>query len=118
MSAPPPLPREVSANGAEIWDWASRLSAWTHRQHRIRELRADIARVACGGCAQWMTRQCPREHNANGYSRGPSMNAAPCGQYAEKASTAETREKRRSELVALLSENKDSDIAQTGGSNA
>ena len=39
----------------------------------------------CGSCFWWMkSRDCPRERNVNGYSRGPSMNstiALRCSKY-------------------------------------
>lgn len=102
MAGPPTLPRDISANGAEIWDWAIALSHWERRQEKIRQLRADIAFVRCGSCQAWMTRGCPKERNVNGYSRGPSMNEFPCGQYTEKPHYAELRDQRRAELARLL----------------
>lgn len=98
MSGSPQLPREVSANGAEIWEWGHSLSEWAQRQDNIRRLRAEVAQVDCGGCALWMTRQCPRERNINGRNHGPSMNGSPCVQYAEKPSTAALRATRAAEL--------------------
>ena len=36
----------------------------------------------CGNCNNWMkSRECSREKNINGYSRGPSMNESPCLEY-------------------------------------
>lgn len=101
MGRLPPFPAQVSSSGTEIWDWAANLSEWAERLQRIRELKADIARVDCGGCELWMTRKCPRERNINGHNHGPSMYGSPCSQYAEKASTAALRQKRRGELAAL-----------------
>ena len=98
----PALPTHVSSNGAEIWDWAARLSEHTQRLGRIRQLRADLRRLGmeCGDCDKWMkSRECPRERNVNGQTRGPSMTALVCGQYVEAASTT----KRRVELEAALS---------------
>jgi hypothetical protein len=99
----PQLPCEISPDGGEIWDWASRFSEHIHRQARIRELAADIARSGCGDCKNWMkSRECPKEHNVNGYSRGPSRNAPICSLFVEEPRTAELRQKRRDELARLL----------------
>ena len=35
----------------------------------------------CGDCRLWMTRQCPREANVNGWNKGPSMSAAICDKF-------------------------------------
>jgi hypothetical protein len=104
VNAIPPLPTEISPDGREIWDWAGTFSEAVHRAAKASELRADIARVGCGGCVRWMTRQCPRERQDNriGRSVGPSMNATTCAQYVEKPSTAELRNQRRAELAHLL----------------
>jgi hypothetical protein len=99
--AAPELPRDISPDGHEIWDWASKLSAHRHHVAKVRELRAEINRPErCGDCDHWMkSRQCPREHNVNGRNRGPSMNASVCPSFA-KTSVAEDR---RAKLVAELS---------------
>lgn len=40
----------------------------------------------CGDCAKWMkSRECPRERNVKGMSRGPSCNDYPCDQFAAKS---------------------------------
>lgn len=42
----------------------------------------------CGNCEHWMkSRTCPREHNVDGMTRGPSCNALPCPQHAMTPST-------------------------------
>ena len=103
MRGLPQLPREVSPDGREIWDWAAKLSDAVHRADRARNLRADIAGIQrkCGSCTMWMTRTCPKERNVNGRSQGPSMNAPICGRFTMKASSAELLEKWRTELAAL-----------------
>ena len=44
----------------------------------------------CGECHWWMkSRDCPREHNVNGISRGPSCDDATCDKFRPKdAATA------------------------------
>ena len=61
-------------------------------------LQCEIVRVgnACGDCNKWMkSSECPLERNVNGYNRGPHMNHAICGSFAEKPWATE----RRSELI-------------------
>ena len=39
----------------------------------------------CGDCHKWMkSRECPRENNVKGISRGPSCNDFTCYQFAAK----------------------------------
>lgn len=39
----------------------------------------------CGDCNKWMrSRECPREHNVKGMSRGPSCADSPCDQFQAK----------------------------------
>jgi hypothetical protein len=66
------------------------------------------ARPSCGNCRHWMkSRECPRERNVNGYSRGPSSGEPPCGKFTENARVqglrdraAEFRAKAAAELAA------------------
>lgn len=98
---PPPLPQHVSNDGREIWDWAARLSAHTSRLDKMRRLRAEISQMdrVCGSCHFWMkSRECPKEKNVNGYSRGPSSGSPKCGQFVMTKSTAELRAERQKEL--------------------
>lgn len=102
MTGPPPLPTQVSNNGAEIWDWARDLSAWRQRQARMAELAVAIAKVRCGDCDHWMkSRRCPREHNVNGRNKGPSCEGSICEQFSEDSSSAGLRAKRKAELDNL-----------------
>lgn len=99
------LPDNVSSDGREIWDWASRLAAATQRAQKIRELRSDIFRRPreCGSCQKWMTRACPKEINVNGRNQGPSMKAKVCGQHVLKADDAVRLDELRAELAAMES---------------
>lgn len=58
-----------------------RLSELAQRRDKERELRRWAA-PSCGGCYWWMkSRDCPREHNVNGMTRGPSADALPCAKF-------------------------------------
>lgn len=51
-------------------------------------LRSMLAR--CGDCSHWMkSRECPRERNADGMSRGPSCGAIVCDQFSAKDAAQE-----------------------------
>lgn len=105
MNGPPALPARVSANGAELWDWAASFSNWTQRQARMRELRADIGRLRreCGSCRYWMqSRNCPRERaDGSGFSRGPSMAAPICSKFEITPHAAECVANKQAELSSL-----------------
>ncbi len=39
----------------------------------------------CGDCYWWMkSKDCPREKNVNGFSRGPSMSGIACGKFSSR----------------------------------
>lgn len=102
MRDAPKLPARVSPDGREVWDWAAKFSAHVHRLDEIRRFKADIAVIGrrCGDCDNWMkSRQCPREHNVNGRSRGPSAGDFICQKFTESRRAT----KRREELTAMLS---------------
>lgn len=101
MIAAPALPQDISPDGREIWGWAARLSDHVNRLDKMRQLAADIAKVRCGDCRLWMMKACPREHNVNGYNRGPSMEGIICGKFVEDPSSAALRQRRRDELAEL-----------------
>lgn len=100
--SPPQLPSQVSKDGSEIWDWADDFSSWVHKQDKIARLEADIRDLSarrCGSCRDWMkSRQCPREKNVDGVSKGPSMSAPACQQFARKVATQSLIDERLSEL--------------------
>lgn len=104
LSGSPPLPATMSSDGREIWDWAGRFSEHVHRVNRIAELTRDIARVGtrCGDCDKWMkSRECPREHNANGKTRGPSMDGLTCVKFVEDRFATKHRAELQAKLHAL-----------------
>ena len=85
MDQVPQLPAEISPDGREIWDWASKLSDLAQRRDEAAKLAVQIRNMetTCGCCSRWMTRDCPRERHDNkkGRSVGPSSMHAKCGQF-------------------------------------
>jgi hypothetical protein len=101
----PQAPQQISPDGREVWDWADRLSEYTQRLHRRRELAARIraAETECGSCIKWMTRSCPRERHDNqrGRSVGPSSRDLKCQEFAMSASHEKHLAAAREEYAAL-----------------
>jgi hypothetical protein len=100
----PTLPTEISPDGKEIWDWADRFSKHVHRQDRIAKLTREIAKIGrvCGDCSNWMkSRQCPKEHNVGGISRGPSCEGPTCKSFVETSAATTRRDQLSAELAAL-----------------
>ena len=63
------------------WGLVERVSLLAQLRDYVAEA-VESTRPKCGTCQHWMkSRICPKEHNVNGYSRGPSCNAVPCDQY-------------------------------------
>jgi hypothetical protein len=98
----PEIPTQISRNGKEVWDWASKFSDAVHRADRIRMLKRKIALRECGDCALWMTKACPRERhdNAKGHSVGPSMKEIPCVLFLDAPDKAALRDEWRARLLA------------------
>ena len=107
MSAVPPLPKEISPDGREIWDWAAKLSSEVYRRDEISKLAVRIrnAETQCGSCADWMTRSCPRETHSNktGRSTGPSSQAIKCEQFRMTACGSRELEAAKAKLDRLNS---------------
>lgn len=105
MSNVPPLPTEISSDGKEIWDWASRLSDQVAKAHKTRTLIAQIVelKTTCGSCNLWMTRSCPREvhDNRKGRSSGPSCRAIKCEKFVMSSLNARTLVQAEEVLVEL-----------------
>lgn len=81
-------------------EFSARLHAEDKRRKELAHLREN-ARQTCGNCDKWMkSRECPREHNVNGRSRGPSCNALPCGQFVSSSSHLEWVAKYETALKA------------------
>lgn len=54
----------------------------------------------CGDCSHWMkSRECPREKNVKGMSRGPSCNDSTCDKFAAK--NAETAARLEAQMVPV-----------------
>lgn len=99
---------EISSDGREVFDWASRLSDRIHRADEIKRVAQQIrnAETQCGGCAYWMTSSCPRETHSNksGRSTGPSSQAFKCSKFEMTRSTTASLEAARARLETLLME--------------
>ncbi len=99
------LPKNVSSDGREIWDWAFKLCQLSLKEDKIKNLRTKIRECGsrCGDCAKWMIKsQCPKEKpgkgKRSGYSVGPSCNVTKCQKYVESIVVT----KRRADLVCSL----------------
>lgn len=85
-------------------DGANRLSR-LEAIHRMKVEADHTDRRECGNCEHWLkSRECPREHNVNGMSRGPSMSAPACSKFVLKPWVAELKQKRLAEIELALSE--------------
>lgn len=103
-SGAPELPKAISSDGREIWDWAARFSDHVHRLDEMRRLREQIFQIGrgCGDCSKWMKRSdCPREHNVNGQTRGPSMSAPVCREFTECPRETARRDALKLTLAAM-----------------
>ena len=90
------LDRAINAMG--------RMSLLATLAQKVREARDTDARL-CGNCQSWMkSRECPREHNVNGYKRGPSMNDAGCGQFTLQPHIWQLKLQRLRDAVAFAKE--------------
>lgn len=73
-------------NTEKIFDAFHELSRISQKADEARRLRRAAER-RCGGCVDWMkSRECPREKNVNGWSRGPSCNDNPCSKFTPNQS--------------------------------
>jgi hypothetical protein len=99
----PEPPTDIVGNGDNVWAWAAAFSRAVHLRDQIATLSRQVAKRECGDCGLWMTKGCPRERSGglSGYSKGPSCADIPCASYAETASCAALRAKRRTEMEAL-----------------
>lgn len=95
-------PHDISPDGHEVWDWATRLSKIMGADQRIFDLRNSIANYTdkCGECTKWMTLQCPLEVKSRAAGRVgyPHMNMPACAEYVETASTTTRLKELRGEL--------------------
>jgi hypothetical protein len=86
MSTAPQLPKEISSDGREVFDWADRMSDHVQKLQRRRDVWGAILEgtTTCGSCVKWMTDACPREvqDNRRGHKVGPSCKAVKCNEFA------------------------------------
>ena len=76
----------------------ARLSELAEFRRRLQEARQTDSR-RCGNCNHWMkSRDCPRERNVKGFSRGPSMGAPACDQFSLEKWVADLKAKRLADL--------------------
>lgn len=104
MKTPPTLPKTLSADGHEAWDWFIKTAKHFQRQVKIDELQKKIAEngTKCGDCYKWMTDRCPLEkRNSSGRKEGPSMNTPICKNFVESTMAIQFRTKWQTELQQL-----------------
>jgi hypothetical protein len=100
-------PTDISGNGQEIWDWASRLAAHVQRQSKRDELAQQLAGLdsECGSCTKWMTKRCPHERlSVASHSNGPNCNSRICSEFSMKSYVVEMIAELKSKLEALDAE--------------
>ncbi len=100
----PQIPKQVSSNGEELWDWAGKFSQHVHLFDRKRVLQHDLRQLKneCGSCRYWMTSDCPLEKSSmTGYKQGPSMGAPICHKFVMGRSSIALQEKWEAELVSV-----------------
>ncbi len=74
-----------------------RISKIAHLKDKVMEARFS-ARLRCGVCYFWMkSRDCPRERNVDGMSRGPSCEAPICGKFQQTNSSLEIIARKQQE---------------------
>lgn len=67
-------------------EWDRKRLAAIQRREELATLKRQ-ATPHCGDCYYWMkSRDCPRERNVNGMSRGPSSGGLPCVKFLGTAS--------------------------------
>ena len=97
---------QISEDGRELWDLATRVADHIHRQALVAEKKKQLrdCGAACGDCDYWMKSSlCPKEHNVNGRNRGPSMNGMKCGKFIETREANERRARLIGEIASLMS---------------
>lgn len=98
-------PAEVSPDGREVWAWADRLSERVHLNDELRRAKEQLHNTlnTCGSCANWMTRDCPREKHDNrtGRSAGPSCAAIKCSAFVMSPLNAKTAALAEAKIAEL-----------------
>ena len=100
----PYQPGDIRGDFERFADALGRISRLQHIERLKRE--ADQTdRRRCGNCTKWMkSRICPKEKNVNGYSKGPSSEAAACSEFEIEQWVVDLKAKRMAEVGRLLSE--------------
>jgi hypothetical protein len=85
----------------DAFDFGMAFSDRVHELDRLQKLRARIGKIGtrCGDCDKWMkSRECPKEHNVNGQTTGPSNDEIKCNQFTEALSSTRLRTQLLAEL--------------------
>lgn len=81
-----------------------RVSLLAHLRDKVIEAQ-QTDRSRCGNCFFWMkSRECPREHNVNGYMRGPSSGDPACGKLQLEQWVIDLKMRRIAEAIAFADE--------------
>lgn len=84
-----------------VIDGLNKISLIAQLRDKVR-VAADAKRNRCGGCDHWMkSRQCPKERNVGGMSRGPSCDDLACSSFSITAREIETRSRRAGEAISF-----------------
>lgn len=85
----------------QVINGLERISAMAQLRDKVIYAR-QAERNHCGSCQHWMkSRDCPRERNVNGMSRGPSSGDYPCGKFAITDSALDLRKERWAEAASF-----------------
>jgi hypothetical protein len=85
----------------DAFDFGMAFSDRVHELDRLQKLRARIGKIGtrCGDCDKWMKScECPKEHNVNGQTTGPSSDEIKCNQFTEALSSTRLRTQLLAEL--------------------
>ena len=84
-----------------VIDGLNRISLLAQLRDKVVEARV-AAKPRCGNCHWWMkSRDCPREHNVKGMTRGPDAGGLPCSKHQWTDSSLALFRQRYAEAVAF-----------------
>lgn len=85
----------------EVISGMERLSLLAQLRDKV-TIALAVDRRECGNCYFWMkSRDCPREHNVNGQTRGPSCSDVACGKFKIQDRVLELKKQRVAEAVSF-----------------